>query len=64
MCEIRGQSRNGANLKFVRIKGLKTSWARKNSIVSGSTTFFAQNAVIDDEKNEIFFPAGEVVQVM
>jgi hypothetical protein len=63
VCELRGDNLNGTGYKLVRIKELKTSWARKNKVMSGSTTFFARNAFIDDDVNELIFPRGETVKV-
>jgi hypothetical protein len=62
-CELRGEDLNGTNYKLVRIKGLKASWAEKNKVISGSTTLFADDFVIDEETNELVIPAGEALEV-
>jgi hypothetical protein len=62
-CELRGEDLNGTNYKLVRIKNLKSSWARKNSIQSGVTTLFADDFMIDDSANEIVFRGGEALKV-
>jgi hypothetical protein len=62
-CELRGEDLNGTNYKLVRIKNLKSSWARKNSIQSGVTTLFADDFMIDESANEIVFRGGEALKV-
>jgi hypothetical protein len=48
---------------LVRIKDLKTSWAQRNKIISGSTTLFADDSFIDETTNELVIPAGEALEV-
>jgi hypothetical protein len=62
-CELRGEDINGTQYKLVRIKDLKTSWAQRNKIISGSTTLFADDSFIDETTNELVIPAGEALEV-
>jgi hypothetical protein len=62
-CELRGEDINGTQYKLVRIKDLKTSWAQRNKITSGSTTLFADDSFIDETTNELVIPAGEALEV-
>ena len=62
-CELRGQDLNGTNYKTIRVKGLKSSWAKKNKVESGRTTLYAANSYIDDETDELIIPTGEALEV-
>jgi hypothetical protein len=62
-CELRGEDINGKQYKLVRIKDLKTSWAQRNKIISGSTTLFADDSFIDETTNELVIPAGAALEV-
>jgi hypothetical protein len=62
-CELRGDDLNGTSFKMVRIKGLKTDWARKNKIKSGMTELFAENFIIDDDTNELIIPKTKSLKV-
>jgi hypothetical protein len=67
VCELRGQdlkeSKHKLYHRLIRIRGLTTSWAEQNHVMSGSTLFFAQNAFIDDDADELWFPTEEPIQV-
>jgi hypothetical protein len=62
-CELRGQDLNGTHYNMIKIKGLKASWARKNKVKSGVTTFFAENSTIDEELNELVIATGQAIEV-
>jgi hypothetical protein len=62
-CELRGDNVKGSIYTIVRVKGLTTSWAKKNNITSGVTTLFANNSVIDDQTNELMIPRGQPIEV-
>ena len=63
-CEL--QATDITNVKehsVVRVKGMTTKWAKKYAVVSGVTTLFASNSVIDDITNELIIPTGETIKV-
>ena len=63
-CELQGGDLIGRQYRMVRIKGLKSSWARKNNITSGATTLFAPDgAFIDDDTSELLIPYGATIKV-
>jgi hypothetical protein len=62
-CELRGNHLNGTSFKMVRIKGLKTDWARENKIKSGMTELFVDNFIIDDDTNELIIPKTKTLKV-
>ena len=47
-CELYGKDLHGSFHKTVTIDGMTTDWAEANGIESGVTTFFANDAIIDE----------------
>jgi hypothetical protein len=63
-CELQAADKTNAKKhRVVRVKGMTTKWARKHAVVSGVTTLFASNSVIDDNTNELIIPRGETIKV-
>ena len=63
-CELQGEDLNGDPYMMVQVKGLNSSWARKNNVTSGVTTIFAPNgADIDDETRELVIPSVAEIKV-
>jgi hypothetical protein len=62
-CELQGDDRGGKNYAWVIIRGLPSPWTEREKIISGVTTFFAQNAVIDDSTYELLLPKRAVIKV-
>jgi hypothetical protein len=63
-CELQGEDLNGEPYMMVQVKGLNSSWARKNNVTSGITTIFAPNgADIDDDTRELVIPSVAEVKV-
>ena len=63
-CEL--QATDIINVKehsVVRVRGMTSRWARKNAVLSGVTTLYAPNAVIDDMTNELIIQTGETIKV-
>jgi hypothetical protein len=63
-CELQGEDLNGDQYMMVQVKGLDSSWARKNNVTSGVTTIFVPNgADIDDETRELVIPSKAEIKV-
>ena len=62
-CELQGDDRGGKNYAWVIIRGLPSMWTDREKIKSGVTTFFAQNAEIDDSTYELILPERAVIKV-
>ena len=62
-CELQGADRGGKNYAWVVIRGLPSMWTDRGKIKSGVTTFFAQNAEIDDSTYELILPERAVIKV-
>ena len=63
-CELQGEDLIGRQYWMVTIKGLTTSWARKNKVTSGATTIFVPDgAYINDETSELVIPPGATIKV-
>lgn len=63
-CELQATDiMNVTKHNVVKVKGITTKWARKNSVKSGVTTLFASNSIIDDSTDELIIPTGETIKV-
>jgi hypothetical protein len=63
-CELQGEDLNGRQYTMIKIRGLTSSWARRNNVTSGVTTIFAPDgAIIDDQTNELVIPSGATIKV-
>jgi hypothetical protein len=63
-CELHPDDlKDGALSQIVTIESLTSSWARKNNVLSGETTLFAENAIIDDLSNELIIPSSATIMV-
>ena len=65
LCELHPDDRkSGARYQAVKINGLTSRWARKNNILSGVTTLFAESSLIDDSTNELLIPSHSTIKVV
>jgi hypothetical protein len=63
-CELVGKDiPKGKVYHLVHVDGLTTDWAKKNNVISGSTTMFSENAKINDKTGALVIPRGGKVKV-
>ena len=63
-CALMGEDLNGRRARYVKVRGLRTSWALKNNVTSGETTIYANNgAEIDYSSNELIVPSNSSIKV-
>ena len=61
-CELQGEDLNGRQYR-IRIKGLKSSWARRNNVTSGAhAVFVPDGALHDDHMSELVITSGATIK--
>ena len=63
-CELLDEDLNGKPYDMVRIRGIRSDWARQHNVTSGVTTIFVTSgADIDDSTSQLLIPSGSTIQV-